>query len=191
SLHVPLNDATKGMINKDTLALCKNGVNIINAARGELCCNHSIIEGLQSKKINRYVTDFPSGDLLGIENIVTIPHLGASTPEAEDNCAVMAAEEMCDFLDNGNIRNSVNFPNVRLERCNCGCSRATVIYKGALDIVAETAKLGIKVKRFAAGTKKEYGYAIFDYDTYAAPGQRGVCPSALTDVAGVVRVRIL
>ncbi|KAI4453950.1 formate dehydrogenase 1 [Holotrichia oblita] len=184
SLHVPLADNTREMINENVLATCKKGVNIINCARGELVNNPAIINALASGKVNRYVTDFPDADVLGIDNIITIPHLGASTPEAEDNCAVMAAEEMMDFLDNGNIRNSVNFPNVSLERCNCNCARITVIYKGNLDINAEAVKLGIKVKKFAAAAKKDYGYAII-----AAEDAKNA--DKLKSIAGVLRVRVI
>ncbi|KAI4453862.1 phosphoserine aminotransferase [Holotrichia oblita] len=112
TLHVPLSDSTKNMINVDTLKSCKNGVSIINCSRGELVDNAAIIAAVGSGKVNRYVTDFPVEELLGKENIITIPHLGASTPEAEDNCAQMAARQMADFIENGNIINSVNFSNL-------------------------------------------------------------------------------
>ncbi len=115
SLHMPLTDTTKYMIDSDAMAQMKNGVIIINAARGELVCNVALKEGLSSGKIRKYVTDFPNAEVLGVKGVVAVPHLGASTAEAEDNCAVMAAQQMKDYLEKGNIRNSVNLPNLSAE----------------------------------------------------------------------------
>lgn len=111
TIHVPLIDATKNMINKSRLSIMKDGVNILNFSRAALVNNADIIEALASGKVNRYVTDFPEDEVLGIENVIPIPHLGASTEESEDNCAVMAVQELSDYLENGNITNSVNFPS--------------------------------------------------------------------------------
>ena len=128
TLHVPLNDATRGEINADTIALMKRGAAVLNFARGELVDSKAMLDAVASGKISRYVTDFPSDEMLGVENVVVIPHLGASTPEAEDNCAVMVAHQMRDFLENGNVTNSVNFPACKLPRID-GCFRVTVIHK--------------------------------------------------------------
>ena len=116
TLHVPLTPDTKGMINAKTLEQCKDGVVIINNARGDLVVSKDIISAVQKAKVSRYITDFPDEELLGKENILCIPHLGASTPEAEDNCAYMAAKQLTDYLENGNITNSVNFPAVSMPR---------------------------------------------------------------------------
>ena len=116
SLHVPLNDGTRATVNKDTIAIMKDGAAILNFARGELADENAVIEALKSGKLTRYVTDFPTDALLTTENVVAIPHLGASTPEAEDNCAVMVARQVVDFIENGNITNSVNMPNCALPR---------------------------------------------------------------------------
>lgn len=114
SVHVPFNSTTKGMINKDTLKNMKNGVRIVNFARGGLVDNKDLLEAIESGKVACYVTDFPEEELLGNENIITIPHLGASTPESENNCALMASSQLRDFLEKGNIRNSVNYANCEL-----------------------------------------------------------------------------
>jgi len=114
TLHVPQDETTIGMLNKEKFDMMKDGVRIINLARGGLVNNKDIIEALNSGKVSCYVTDFPCKELLGHENIITIPHLGASTPESEENCAIMAVQQVMDFLENGSIRNSVNFPTCEL-----------------------------------------------------------------------------
>jgi D-3-phosphoglycerate dehydrogenase len=114
SLHVPLMDATKGMLGREKFALMKKGVRIVNLARGALVKTADIKEALAAGTVGCYVTDFPEDDLLDEPNVIPIPHLGASTPEAEDNCAIMAARQMKDFLESGNVKNSVNFPNCEM-----------------------------------------------------------------------------
>ncbi len=116
SIHVPSLPTTKNLINKESIAKMKDGVRIINMSRGDLVNNEDIVEAVKSGKVASYVTDFPSEELLGVEGIITIPHLGASTPESEENCAVMASEQMLDYLENGNIHNSVNYPEIVLPR---------------------------------------------------------------------------
>ena len=116
TIHVPQNDATKGMINKNTIAQMKDGVRILNFARAGLVNTADMKEALAEGKVACYVVDFPEADVLGVENIVAIPHLGASTPESEDNCACMACDEIADYLLNGNITHSVNFPDVMAPR---------------------------------------------------------------------------
>ena len=115
TLHVPLVDATKGILGKAQLAIMKKGVRIVNLARGGLVKTADIKEALASGQVACYVTDFPEDDLLDEKNVIPIPHLGASTPEAEDNCAVMAARQMSDYLKYGNVKNSVNFPNCEMQ----------------------------------------------------------------------------
>ena len=115
SLHMPLTESTKNMIDSAAVSEMKNGVILINAARGELVCGVALKEGLNSGKIRKYVTDFPNAEILGVKGVVALPHLGASTAEAEDNCAVMAAQQLKDYLEKGNIRNSVNLPNLSAE----------------------------------------------------------------------------
>jgi len=113
TLHVPLSDTTKGLINAEKIRFMKKGARIVNLARGGLVNEHDIIEALNSDKLAAYVTDFPSAEMLACKKAICIPHLGASTPEAEDNCAIMAVKQLMDFLENGGIRNSVNFPRCR------------------------------------------------------------------------------
>lgn len=127
TIHVPYLPTTKDTINAQTLALCKDGVKILNYARGELVNTAALLEAMDSGKMSGYMTDFPSEDILGRPGIVCTPHLGASTPEAEDNCAVMAAQELSDYLRNGNITHSVNLPEVHQPRA--GGKRICIIHK--------------------------------------------------------------
>jgi len=156
------------MINADTIAQMKDGVNIVNCSRGDLVDNPALLENIKSGKINRYVTDFPTEALLGVENVVAIPHLGASTPEAEDNCAFMAAKEIKDFIENGNIANSVNFPACSLARG--GVQRLTIIHlnvKNVLNSITDiVAKEGVNIDGFVSQSDgKKYAYAILNLDT--------------------------
>jgi D-3-phosphoglycerate dehydrogenase len=114
TLHVPAVESTRGMINRESIAKCKNGVRIINLARADLCVLEDVAEAVKSGRISRYVTDFPTEETQGVQGIINIPHLGASTEEAEDNCAIMAARRLDEYLTLGNIRNSVNFPDIDL-----------------------------------------------------------------------------
>ena len=125
TLHMPMTPQTKGLVNAESLATMKDGVIIINAARGELCDVNAIKTALESKKLRKYVVDFPDENCIGVQGIVAVPHLGASTEEAEDNCAVMAATELKDYLENGNVVNSVNLPNVKAPKS--AAHRYTVI----------------------------------------------------------------
>ncbi|OAA88596.1 phosphoglycerate dehydrogenase [Clostridium ljungdahlii] len=115
TIHVPLNNNTKGMINKEKFAIMKKGMKIINIARGGLVVNEDLLEAIEDGTVSCYITDFPEDELIGNDNIITIPHLGASTPESEENCAAMAIDELRNFLERGTIKNSVNFPNCDLE----------------------------------------------------------------------------
>ncbi|RUM66287.1 MAG: 3-phosphoglycerate dehydrogenase [Sulfurospirillum sp.] len=117
TIHVPLLDSTKEMINAKTLAMMKDGVSIINFSRGELVNNADIFDAIKNKKVKKYITDFPQDELLNTDGVIAIPHLGASTIESEENCAVMAVDEIKDFLENGNINNSVNFPQCSMPKC--------------------------------------------------------------------------
>lgn len=166
TLHVPLNDSTRSLVNKDTIALMKDGGAILNFARGELADAAAVIEALESGKLSRYVTDFPNDEMLGVKNLIAIPHLGASTPEAEDNCAVMVARQMVDFIENGNITNSVNMPACKMPRQ--GKSRITVFHKNVKNVLsAITAVIGeegINIANLMSQAKGEYAYLILDLD---------------------------
>ena len=166
TLHVPLKDATRAMINDKTIANMKNGVAILNFARGELVDNKSILKGIKSGKISRYVTDFPSDDILCTPGVVALPHLGASTPEAEDNCAVMVARQMIDFIENGNITNSVNMPACQLPRQ--GKQRVTIIHRNVKNVLNSITNVisaqGANIANMMSQAKGDYAYLILDLD---------------------------
>ena len=153
-------DATKNTVNAESIALMKNGVRIINCARGELVDNAAILEGLASGKVAKYVTDFPNGEIAGKENVIAIPHLGASTPESEDNCAVMACQELREYLENGNIINSVNMPS--LNKADKGKYRLTIIAKESDAETIESKAVKFKAASMAKASKKGYAYYIYD-----------------------------
>lgn len=189
TVHVPLNDSTKGMINAQALAKCKQGVRIINLARAALVDNTAIKEALASGKAAKYVTDFPVEDTVGTEGIITLPHLGASTPEAEDNCAVMAVEQLMDYLENGNIKNSVNFPPCSLP--DNGKDRVCVINKNIpasiAAIAGAVAEKGINIDNMVNANKGDYAYTLFTIDGTA---DQSVI-DAINSVPGVIKVRII
>ena len=176
TIHVPLNDGTKDTVNKDTLALCKDGVRILNFARGGLVNSADMIAALESGKAAAYVTDFPSDEVIGVDGVIAIPHLGASTPESEDNCAVMAADELIAYIEKGEIVNSVNMPRMPLDKVDG--ARTCVIHKAdAADAVK--AVLGADAKSAVRGA---YGYSVVDFEADAA---------ALEAIGGVIRVRVI
>lgn len=176
SLHAPATPATKGMINKDSIATMKDAVRILNFARGDLVNSDDILAALESGKVAAYATDFPTDDQLCAEGVIAMPHLGASTPESEDNCAVMAADELIAYLETGAIKNSVNFPNAELSADFA--KRTCVLHKAdAADAVA--AVLGDVT---FAGAKKDWGYTVADKEADV---------EALKAIDGVVRVRVI
>lgn len=162
TVHVPLMDATRGMINKDALAKAKDGVIVINAARDALVNDDDMKEALATGKVRRYVTDFPNAKSANTEGVIAISHLGASTEEAEDNCAMMAAKQVVEFIENGNIVNSVNFPNLTLGP-KAG-PRLVVLTRGdASEKVLEAVKAaGGKVNKFVSGVKGAYGAVLLE-----------------------------
>ena len=136
TIHVPYMDSTKGMINKEAIDKMKDGVTLLNFARGELVDNQAVIEGLASGKVKHYVTDFPSAEIAGVDKVITIPHLGASTEESEENCAEMAVDQLMNYLENGNIVNSVNYPNCDLGEAS-GAARITVHHKNLPNMIGQ------------------------------------------------------
>lgn len=189
SLHVPLNDGTRATVNKDTIAIMKDGAAILNFARGELADENEVIEALKSGKLTRYVTDFPTDALLTTENVVAIPHLGASTPEAEDNCAVMVARQVVDFIENGNITNSVNMPNCALPRQ--GKSRVTVFHRNVKNMLGSITSIiggeGVNISNMLSRAKGDFAYLMLDLD-------EELSTDALARISGlndVIRVRAL
>ena len=164
TIHVPYNESTKHTINSGNIGKMKKGAALINLARGELVENAAVIDAVTNGKLSRYVTDFPADELIGVPGIIVMPHLGASTPEAEDNCAVMAASELKDFLEDGNIRNSVNFPACMAPRA--GKSRITVIHKNEKSVISAIAdvigKANINIENFVSRSRGDFAYAIVD-----------------------------
>ena len=165
TLHVPATPTTKNMINRDTIAKMRDGVRIINLARADLVDAEALKEALASGKVAAYVTDFPTEATQGVKGIVSIPHLGACTEESEDNCAVMAAHELDEFLKTGNIRNSVNYPNVQLPVAP-GTHRLCVMHKNIPNtlsyITSQVSASGINIENMANGSKGDYAYTIVE-----------------------------
>ena len=189
TIHVPLNPDTKEMVNKESIAKMKDGVRIMNFARGGLVCDDDIIEAVKDGKVAAYVTDFPNEKLLGVDNILTIPHLGASTPESEDNCARMAADEIIDYLENGNITNSVNFPSTTMARE--GDERICVIHKNVPTMISQISSVlsdsGVNIENMTSKSKKDYAYTMLDV-TGSIPD---VALVNLRAISGLVRIRVI
>ena len=182
TVHVPLLDDTKEMINADTISMMKDGVIILNFARDLLVKEDAVIEGLASGKIAGYATDFPSVKLANTKGVVAFPHLGASTTESEDNCAVMAAAEITDYLENGNIRNSVNFP---------ACGRIAVLHKNVPNIISGLTTVfgqsGINIDKMMNQSRGEYAYSIIDIDK---AGAKDIADEIATK-EGILKVRVI
>jgi len=189
TLHVPSTKDTKGMINKDTIAKMKDGVRIVNLARADLVNADDLKEALASGKVASYVTDFPTEETLGVKGIVNIPHLGASTEESEDNCAVMAADEIIEFLTTGNIKNSVNYPAVSIP--HTGASRLCVCHRNVANMLAqitsEFSARGVNIENLSNGSRGEYAYTIIEL-TEAMP--KGI-KEAVEKIDGVIRARVI
>lgn len=189
TVHVPCIDSTRGMINKEAIAKMKGGVNILNFARGELADDQAIIEGLASNKIKHYVTDFPNPTIAGVDRVITIPHLGASTEESEDNCAEMAVDQLMNYLKNGNIINSVNYPNCDLGEVET--ARITVHHKNLPNMIGQlTAILAAdnhNIQNMLNKSKGDWAYSMLDIER--EPSKEVI--EKMKAVDGVVRVRVL
>ncbi len=190
TLHIPyIASQNKGMINADTMAKMKDGVVIINCARGEIVDNKDMIEATKSGKVSRYVCDFPADEIIDVENIVCIPHLGASTEEAEDNCAVMAAKQLIDYIENGNIVNSVNYPNCSMPRTTE--NRLVVLHKNVQNIIAQITAVvageGINISNMSNQSKGDYAVTILDIDKQASIKSIEI----ISQVESVINVRAI
>ena len=179
SVHVPLMDATRGMLNKDVFAKCKDGVIVVNCARDAIVNDDDMKEALASGKVRRYVTDFPNYKTANMEGVVAISHLGASTEEAEDNCAAMAAKQVVDFVENGNIINSVNYPRIDLGKKEG--MRVVVLFEG--NHVEEVSKLLLGASKVASGMKGNFGAVVAEV--------KSVDEAKLKAVPGVTRVLLV
>ena len=190
TVHVPLLDDTKEMINADTISMMKDGVIILNFARDLLVKEDAVIEGLASGKISGYATDFPSVKLANTKGVVAFPHLGASTTESEDNCAVMAAAEITDYLENGNIRNSVNFPACDMGVCS-QAGRIAVLHKNVPNIISGLTTVfgpsGINIDKMMNQSRGEYAYSIIDIDK---AGAKDIADEIATK-EGILKVRVI
>ena len=165
TLHVPLTPDTKEMINAESIAKMQDHVRILNFARGDLVNSADILKALADGKVASYVTDFPTDEMLGAEGVIAVPHLGASTPESEDNCARMAADELKDYLENGNILHSVNLPNVSMPR-DPAFTRVCIIHRNVPNTISllagKLADAGINIENMQSKSRKDYAYTILD-----------------------------
>lgn len=188
TIHVPYNADTKGTISAKAVEAMKDGVRILNFARGELADNAAVLSALESGKIACYITDFPCEELIGAKNVICVPHLGASTPESEDNCAVMAASELIDYIENGNIRNSVNFPNAEM---NAAGTKICVLHKNVPAVISEiTSVLGeasINIDNMINASRKDYAYTLID----SAGEITDDIAAKLSAAENVLRVRVI
>lgn len=189
TLHVPATPDTKNMINAESIAKMKDGVKIINLSRADLVDAAAVKEALASGKVSAYVTDFPTEDIVGVEGAVTIPHLGASSAEAEDNCAVMAAVELDNYLRYGNIKNSVNFPNVEMPMSTS--VRVCVLHANVPAVISQLTSVlsdgGINIENLTNKSKGNNAYTVLDIS--AVPSEDAV--AKLAAVSGVYRVRVI
>ncbi|MFA5658034.1 MAG: phosphoglycerate dehydrogenase [Oscillospiraceae bacterium] len=189
TLHIPYNAETKGTVNTETISQMKTGVRILNFARGELVCNTDIASALESGKISCYVTDFPSDDIIRVKGVVAIPHLGASTPESEDNCAYMAAVQLIDFIENGNIKNSVNFPEAEMPKT--GDTRICVMHKNIPSVLTkvtgEVSGSNLNIENMINKSKKDYAYTMLDI-IGEVPAE---IVAKISGIDGVIKVRTI
>ena len=189
TLHVPATKDTKGMINKDTSAKMKDGVRIINLARADLVNAEDMKEALASGKVAAYVTDFPTAATVGVKNVVNIPHLGASTAESEDNCAVMAAQELVEYLTTGNIKNSVNYPAVSIP--HTGAARICIQHLNVANMLSQITSIVsgqcINIENLSNGSKGDFAYTIVEIGVKVPAGIK----EKLEAIDGVIKVRVI
>ncbi len=190
TLHLPATGDTKGMIHEEALGKMKGGVRLLNFARGELVDSAALLAALGSGKVAAYATDFPDSSLIGQENVIALPHLGASTPESEDNCAMMAVDQVKEYLENGNISNSVNLPSLSMAR-EPGTERICVIHKNVPGVIADftsvCGKAGINIENMQSKSRGGYAYTVLDV-------QGGDTAAAAKDLESrdcIIRVRVI
>ncbi len=187
TIHVPYNADTKGMINKDTIAKMKDGVRVLNYARGELVNDEDMLAALESGKVAYYCTDFPNAKTCNAKHIIATPHLGASTPESEDNCASMAANELMAYLEQGDIINSVNLPNAQLQTVY---TKVCIIHRNVPTMISSittvVGEAGANIENMVNASKGDYAYTILDIN-----GVTDAMAEALGKIDGVLRVRVI
>ncbi|MCR5110942.1 MAG: 3-phosphoglycerate dehydrogenase [Ruminococcus sp.] len=188
SIHMPYTPQTKNTIDAEQIAMMKDGVRLINLARGELINSEAVVKAIADGKIAKYVTDFADDVVLGAENVIVLPHLGASTPESEDNCAVMAAQELIDYIENGNIKNSVNLPNASM---NAVGTKICIIHKNVPTTIASITTAvgneGINIENMVNASKKDFAYTMLDVTGDVPPTVEG----KINAVDGVIKVRVI
>lgn len=189
TLHVPLTPETKGLVCAETIEKMKDTVRVLNFARGDLANSADVVDALENGRMAAYVTDFPSAEVIGVDGVIAIPHLGASTPESEENCASMGALQIIDFLENGNIKNSVNMPAVSMAKT--GVARITIIHKNQPNMIATItdtiSKDGINIASFEDKNRGAWAYTIIDLDSEAS--QQVI--DDITAIDGVIKVRVI
>jgi len=190
TLHVPLMDATKEMINDETIHKMKDGVVVLNFARDLLVKDDAMAAALESGKVHKYVTDFPNPKSVNMKGVIAIPHLGASTEESEDNCAKMAVKELMDYLENGNIRNSVNFPNCDMGVCRVA-SRVAVFHKNIPNMIGQVtgtlAAAGVNISDMTNKSKGKFAYTLLDLEDRVGDS----VIEKLNAIEGICRVRVV
>ena len=188
TVHVPLTPDTKNIICAENIAKMKDGVRILNYSRADLCNSEDVLAAIESGKVSTYVTDFATDNLLGADGVIAMPHLGASTPESEDNCARMAADEIKDYLENGNITHSVNFPAAKMART--GDVRYCVLHKNVpavlQSVLSFVSQQGANVENMENKSRKDYAYTIID-----VTGASADLTDSIKGVDGVIRVRVI
>ncbi len=189
TVHVPLTDSTKNLINAESIAKMKDGVRILNFARAGLVNSYDMIAALESGKVASYVVDFPTDEMLDVDGVIAIPHLGASTPESEDNCAAMAAKELIDYIENGNIVNSVNLPEISMPRS--GKHRVCVIHKNIPNVLTTItgviAESNINIENMLNKSRGDYAYTMLDI----ADGDADAIQEKVATIDGTIRVRVI
>ena len=190
TLHVPLLDSTKGMISKDSIAMMKDGVVLLNFSRDLLVDENALVEALEAGKVKKYVTDFANPTVAGAKNTLVTPHLGASTAESEDNCACMAVKELRDYLENGNIHNSVNYPNCDMGICSAA-GRIAINHRNVVNMISQFATVlggaGMNISDMTNKSKGDYAYTLIDLET---PATQEIIDK-LDEIEGVLKVRII
>ena len=190
TIHVPLMEATKGMLNAEAISKMKDGVVLMNFARDLLADENAIVKGIKSGKVKKYVTDFPNPTTAGVDGCIVIPHLGASTEESEDNCAKMAVRQMMNYLENGNIVNSVNYPNCNMGVCT-QAGRIAIFHKNIANMITKFTAIigdsGINIATMLNKSKGEYAYTLIDIEN---PVNNDITAS-LEQIEGVFRVRVI
>ncbi len=188
TIHMPYTPATKNTIDAEQIAMMKDGVRLINLARGELINSQAVVDAIKAGKVAKYVTDFADDIVLGEENIIVLPHLGASTPESEDNCAVMAAHEIIDYIENGNIKNSVNLPNASMVAAG---TKVCIIHKNIPTTIASITTVvgndGLNIDNMVNASKKDYAYTMMD----VAGDVTDAIINDIKAIDGIIRVRVI